>query len=181
MRHLLTALLLAAAGCSQLGRPGPPETTSPAPPPSDLGALLTTTDSLVRRGEFGEADSLLVRFARRREDARPAVEIPFWRALYKLDPRNTTARPGEAAEMLDAYARSSRTRWYKSEANVLRHLARHVETLREATAPVTVAAGDSTPAGLAARDLEIRNLRAELARVNAELERIKRRLAAPNP
>ena len=84
---------------------------------------------------------------------------------------------------MDAYAASPTTAWYRAHANVLREIARQMaEGEGAASAPdAPILAGDTSVAGIVARDLMIRTQRAEIARLNAELERIKRRLAAPTP
>ena len=83
--------------------------------------------------------------------------------------------------MMDAYTAAPDASWYRAQANVLRHLAREIATLSETAADPTIVAGDTSVRGIAARDQVIRNQRAEIARLNAELERIKRRLASPTP
>jgi small-conductance mechanosensitive channel len=89
---------------------------------------------------------------------------------------------------MDSYAAASSSAWYRAHANVLTHLARQVDVAEQDPGDTTIVAGDTSSAGLAARDRVIQDQRAEIARLSAELERlstelerIKRRLATPTP
>ncbi|MGI9140229.1 MAG: hypothetical protein ACR2GJ_03865 [Gemmatimonadaceae bacterium] len=180
----------ALSACSSI-----PRATPVHPTPADWGALLTRTDSLASAGRHAAADSMLLAFESAHAGSRAAAEVPFWRALYKLDPRNTSSAQAEGRALMDSYAASSSSGWYRAHANVLTHLARKVDVAEQGPGDTTIVAGDTSSAGLAARDRVIRNQRAEIARLNpeiarlsaeiarlsAELERIKRRLATPTP
>jgi hypothetical protein len=174
----LAALTLSA--CATLPRSAPE-----SPNPEAWGALLTTTDSLANAGRHAAVDSTLVAFAQRHPGTRAAEEVLFWRALYKLDPRSSAATRAEGRALMDSYLASETTAWYRGQANVLRHLAREIvlaeQAAGQAAGDTTVVISDTSPAGIAARDRVIRTQRSEIARLNAELERIKRRLATPSP
>jgi len=172
------ALALTIGACATLPKAPPSH-----PTPAQWGALLNRTDSLANAGGHAQADSLLLSFAQLHGASRAAAEVPFWRALYKLDPRNAASTRAEGRALMDAYAASPTTAWYRAHANVLREIARQMaEGEGAASAPdAPILAGDTSVAGIVARDLMIRTQRAEIARLNAELERIKRRLAAPTP
>lgn len=172
------ALALTLGACATLPKAPPSH-----PTPAQWGSLLNRADSLANAGRHAQADSLLVSFAQLHPASRAAAEVPFWRALYKLDPRNTASTRTEGRALMDAYAASPTTAWYRAHANVLREIARQI-TEGEAAASASAApimSGDTSATGIAARDLMIQTQRAEIARLNAELERIKRRLAAPTP
>lgn len=143
--------------------------------------MLNQTDSLAAAGRYAAADSVLLAFERAHPGTRAAEETVFWRALYKLDPRSSAAARAEGRALMDAYAASPTTSWYRGQANVLRHIAREIELAQASAGDSTVVVGDTSAIGVAARDRVIRNQRAEIARLNAELERIKRRLATPSP
>lgn len=170
---LAGALLIGA--CASVSRPGPDEIT-----PVVWGALLTTTDSMVAAGRHAAADSALLAFERSHPGTRAASEVLFWRALYKMDPRSAAATRNEGRSLMESYASSPDAAWYRGQANVLRHLARELADAGPA-ADAPIVPGDTSARGIAARDEVIRTQRAEIARLNAELERIKRRLAAPTP
>jgi hypothetical protein len=172
--------ILTLSACASLSRSAP-ET----PSPEAWGALLNTTDYLANAGRHAAVDSTLRDFAERHPGTRAAEEVLFWRALYKLDPRSSAATRAEGRALMDSYLASDKTAWYRGQANVLRHLAREIVLAEQATAQAsgdtTVVISDTSASGIAARDRVIRTQRAEIARLNAELERIKRRLATPSP
>ncbi|CAN5687515.1 hypothetical protein BH23GEM1_BH23GEM1_08830 [soil metagenome] len=170
------AALLVLGACATA--PGPAPGT---PTPDAWGALLSTTDAMVAAGRHAAADSALRAFETAHPGTRAAEEVLFWRALYKLDPRSSAATRAEGLAMMESYAASSTATWYRGQANVLRHLAREIAEAQQASPDSTIVPGDTSASGIAARDRVIRNQRAEIARLNAELERIKRRLAAPTP
>lgn len=178
----ISAVLAAAtlSACATLPRSAPE-----SPSPESWGALLHTTDNLANAGRHAAADSALLDFARRHPGTRAAEEVLFWRALYKLDPRSSAATRAEGRALMDSYAASDKTAWYRGQANVLRHLAREIvlaeQAAGQASGDTTIVITDTSAAGIAARDRVIRTQRAEIARLNAELERIKRRLATPSP
>ncbi|HUR91364.1 MAG TPA: hypothetical protein VMY38_01705 [Gemmatimonadaceae bacterium] len=157
------------------------ESAPGAPTPEAWGAVLNTADMFANAGRHAAADSALLAFARANPGTRAAEEVAFWRALYKLDPRSSASTRAEGRTMMESYAASSTTSWYKGQANVLRFLAREIADAEQSGSDSTIVAGDTTSGGLAARDRVIRTQRAEIARLNAELERIKRRLASPTP
>jgi len=153
-------------------------------------------------GKFGTADSLLARFAAQYPGTREALETDYWRALFELDPANHTASFRGAMAMLDAYLSDRRPREHGAEATTLRHVAGHMEELNKLAATALTEARDSS-GGIRASvadtrsdpkpavagdvvvpspaDAEIKRLRDELAKANAELERIRRRLSQPPP
>ena len=182
LSRIITASLavLALSACASLSRSGPE-----SPTPEAWGALLNTADSLATAGRHAAADSALLDFARRHPGTRAAEEVLFWRALYKLDPRSSAATRAEGRTLMDSYLASESTAWYRGQANVLRHLAREIvlaeQAAEQASGDTTIVITDTSEAGIAARDRVIRTQRAEIARLNAELERIKRRLATPSP
>ena len=161
--------------------------TTPSRAPGDVspeswGALLAQADAFANAGRHSAADSALLAFERAHPGTRAASEVLFWRALYKLDPRSTAATRAEGRVLMETYAASPTASWYRGQANVLRHLARAiVEAADAAPADTVIVAGDTSSTSVAARDRIIRNQRAEISRLNAELERIKRRLATPTP
>jgi hypothetical protein len=167
------------AGCATLGaRAGSDCPCLPAG--STWHATLWQADALAASGRHIAADSLLAEFAARHAGTQPAREIQFWRTLYRLDAQNENGRRSEALAALDSYLQADTVWWYRNEARVLRRLA--------ATPAATPAAPDDTAATLDLgamtpedKDREIRQLREHVARLNDELERIRRRLAAPPP
>lgn len=177
-------LAMLLGGCANVLR-----TTATCPcaaPPASWSTTLRDADRMAEEGRFAAADSLLVAFAADNATSHFSREITFWRALYHLDPRNPGGQREEAGRMLDAYLQSDSVHWYRAEARVLRQLA-------GLPAPATVASGPTgTPtvrttvpitraadATITEKDVEIQQLRERVARLNEELERIKRRLSTP--
>lgn len=181
MTNARSILVIAAAlffgACATATREAAPG----APTPEVWGAVLNTADQLANAGRHAAADSALLAFARSHPGTRAAEEVAFWRALYKLDPRSSASTRAEGRTMMESYAASPTTSWYKGQANVLRFLARDLADAEQSAADSTIVAGDTSSTGIEARERVIRAQRAEIARLNAELERIKRRLASPTP
>ena len=172
---VVVALQLLAA-CGVFGH------TSAPSPAKDLAATLAQADREVLATRFGIADKLLSDFAAQHPASAEGAEASFWRALYKLDPANQTASPHEALVLLDAYLASSLTTPHRAAATTLRHIA---ATFERGPAVVTQTVTVPGPGGSGAKsddkskDDEIARLKDELAKANAELERIKRRVATP--
>ena len=127
------------------------------------------------RGDYARADQILADFARTYPDAPQGAESGYWRAVYKLDPANPGANTRDALAGFDAYLARSGNVLHRGEATTLRRLAQQLLALDRA-----LVAKDA-PAPEAPRDEEVRKLREELQSTKDELERIKRRLAAPKP
>ena len=127
----------------------------------------------VAAGAYPTADTTLARFARQYSGTVQAQESLFLLALFRLDPRNTSASPRDAVRAFDAYLASHDSVTHAVEARALRRLAVRLDSLTQPSA----AAKPAEPA----RDEEIEKLRDSLTRTTDELERIKRRLAQPRP
>lgn len=121
-----------------------------------------------------------------------AIEAQFARALEYLDPVNTRASLDSAVALLDMYLAHAGPTQRRAEAAALRRLAGSAQQLVKVEATLQQArasAAESRPraADNAPRssdpDLlkEIQRLKDELAEANAELERIRKRLATPRP
>ena len=148
--------------------------TLPAEPPwlATFAAVQAAVDS----GRFSAADSILAEFDRTEATARDSSESAFWRALLKSDPRNPAFTPAGARAALEAYAATDHSR-HQTEVAVLLRLLTASDSLRALQSTQRTA----TEARDKARDEEMQRLRDDLARTQAELDRIKRRLAPPKP
>ena len=178
-RVLVGAVLyLAVSGCQGLTR------AAEAPSPdahSEWAASLTQTWQELGAGRYAVADRLLAEYQSRYPASIDAIEAMYWRAIYRLDPANPAASTHEAIALLDAYLASSQTP-HRTESQILRRIAvaldarpKEVAASNSNTAPTTAPKDDKAQAD------EITRLKDELAKANAELERIKRRLAQPKP
>lgn len=198
-RRSATILLAGAlAGCAQISH-----VVGPAPARNWPGAL-SSAQHAAARGEFDVADTTLADFARRYPTSREALETAYWRAVYALDPSNRAESIGGAMASLDAYLADTRPRDHVLEATTLRRVAGQLDALNRIAANAIAQAKDATAAAAIARalsdsrvdssrppgsteptpsaaDAEIKRLKDELAKANAELERIRRRLAQPPP
>ena len=176
MRALRTALLCAAmAACSR----SQVSTLAEPSSRSEWSATLLQASTDASAGRYGVADRVLSDYATRYPASPDAAEVLYWRALYRLDPANQSASPREAIAMLDSYLGVSGAP-HRGEAQALRRIATALDRREQPTSSTSAAPKpDSAPDK--AKDEEIQRLKDELAKANAELERIKRRLAQPKP
>lgn len=138
----------------------------------DWPAAYLAAQAAADRGSYADADKLLADFASAHPNTAEARESGYWRAVYKLDPSNKDANPRDAIAALDRYlAAPGGTN--RGEATTLRHIAGQLLSLDRALNQKPDEAAAST------RDEEVKKLRDELQATKDELERIKRRLAAP--
>lgn len=164
--------MLLLAGCARA-----PDTARP-PAPAEVYA--NTLDAAQKRAEGGDhagADRILADFALKAKGSNEAAEIAFWRALYMIDPSNRNASMPEGIRAIDIYLATPNARWYKAQALVLKRTAQSVQALRLAQAAPRPASRDTV---FVSREEEIASLKDQLAKANAELERIKKRLANPS-
>jgi hypothetical protein len=173
----LAALLL--TGC------GPLHGGSSSPSPSDVRREWRTVAAQagqeVRGTRYGIADRILADFVSRYPGTGPASEALYARALYRLDPANPNASPREAVVLLDSALATPDSSLMRTEATALRRVALALEAKPTVVTVTTPAGGAAPKADDKGREEEVAHLKDELAKANAELERIKRRLAAPKP
>lgn len=163
---------IAVAACS---KPTPPQAPAPA---QAYAAVLKTAEERVREGDHAGADRILADFAIKAKGTEEATEISFWRALYMVDPANKRTSIPEGIRALDIYLSTPGTRWYRAQAEVLRRTAQSVQALRTAAQAQPRIVGRDTV--FVSREEEIAALKDQLARANAELDRIRKRLANPS-
>ncbi len=191
MRIFVSAMLVSIiAACAELPR------IEPSPVERDWSRTRAETRRNVEAGNYHAADRLLAEFARLHPETWEARETAFWRATYMVDPANTLGSLEGGIAALDGYLASQPEGWYRNEAAILRRTAVASRGLVAGasrawtpdTGVVVTEAKDSTPTPQLSRDEEIAELRSQLARskselavANAELERIKKRLANPTP
>ena len=193
------ALALVSSSCITLRRPLFMEASSVR----DWPPVLDLARRQAAEGKFGSADTTLMNFAIQYPSSNEAAETMYWRALFKLDPSNRASSFTAAIASLDAYLAAEKKRTHVDEAVTLRRVAGQMEGLNKLAANALVQPKDTTitaapgipkvpgaepkPAAAdatgtnAAADAEIKRLKDELAKANAELERIRRRLAQPPP
>jgi len=147
-------------------------------PARSYGDVLQAAQARVDAGDHAGADRILSDFALNAKNRHEATEISFWRALYMVDPANKRTSIPEGIRALDIYLASPGTRWYRPQAEVLRRTAQSVQALRTTAQAQPRIVGRDTV--FISREEEIAALRDQLAKANAELDRIKKRLANPN-
>lgn len=165
-------MLLVFAACGPVNRLRTPSYVNEWP------TVVQRANLAADSGNYGNADRILTAYATAYPRAREAKEILFWRALFKLDPGNTTSGSlSEGLAILDKYLADKATVAYRPEATILKRLAVTTQVLqaKAMTPPVR-----DTTVVKTSSDAEIAALKSELAKANAELERIKKRLANPN-
>lgn len=174
MRKFLVPAILFVAACAPVNRQRTPAYETQWPIAVRRATL--AADS----GNYGNAERILAAFAAENPRTREAHEIVFWRAMFKLDPGNTTSGSlSEGIATLDKYLADKATVAYRAEATILKRLAVTTQVLyTKAMAPPV---RDTTVIKtVTINEAEVASLRAELAKTSAELERIKKRLANPN-
>lgn len=183
--------MLAVTACAEL------QTVDFNPRQRDWARTRSETRRNIEAGNYHAADRLLAEFARVHPGIREARESGFWRAAYMVDPGNTLGSLDTGIAALDAYLATEPEGWYRNEASILRRTAVTAQGLVTGVSTgwlpvadtVVVVSRDSVPEQpRRSRDEEIAELRsqltktrAELAEANAELDRIKKRLANPSP
>ena len=163
---------LALAGCSR-----PHAATRPAPV-KPYAEALAAAEERVQEGDHAGADRILSDFALKAQGTDEATETSFWRALYMVDPANKRTSIPEGIRALDIYLATPGTKWYRIQAEVLRRTAQSVQALRTSAQSAPRIVGRDTV--YVTREEEIAVLRDQLAKANAELDRIKKRLANPS-
>jgi hypothetical protein len=163
-------MCVAIAGCHR-GKPA----SAPAPV-SPFDATVSAASKRVDDGDYQGADRILADYALKTKGTADAAEISFFRALYMVDPKNKTSSMDAGIRALNIYLNTNGARKYRTEAEILKRTAQTVQSLRTVSTGPKVIGRDTV---FVTREDEIASLRDQLAKANAELERIKKRLANP--
>ena len=166
----LIGIALLIGGCAR------PPASPPVSPGMEFANAIEAARQRVDSGDYPAADRILAEYALKHPGTAEAREMPFWRAMYIVDPQNRTASIAQGIRALDLYLASDGAIWYRPQAEVLRRTALVIQSIRQAQAPRQVNGRDTV---FITREEEIAALRDQLAKANAELERIKKRLANP--
>jgi hypothetical protein len=167
--------------------------------------VLSAAKAQASHSEFASADSLLAGFAAAHPGTPQALETAYWRGLFRLDPSNRGVSITQALASLDAYIADARPKEHAVEATSIRRAAAQLDALNKLAAAASTQAKDAASnaanakaaaadakadaknadananATADAKDAEIRKLRDDLAKANAELDRIRKRLGTPPP
>jgi hypothetical protein len=173
-RAVVLAVFLVGSGCAPARQQ--PVQPAPASAESTWPAVYTQAMMDAHEARSAAADRSLADFAQRFPGSPEAAEVPYWRALLKIDPSNPVVMR-ESLAMLDAYLANTPTGVHRLEAATIRRLGVTLEARNAALAaipPVPAVRPEDK-----AQEEEVLRLRDELAKANAELARIRRRLARP--
>lgn len=177
MKRAAILLVLAIAGCAHVQHSSAPTVSE------QWDATLSKARIAADSGKYDAADKTLADFIAANKDSHEATEAIFWRGLYKVDPNNKYGSLSAGISSLDAYLASDSAQWHVSVAKVLRRTAALAQSLKLATSPSQQPTTTTSPTvdkdAMKSRDEEIASLREQLAKLNAELDRIKKRLANP--
>ena len=178
---LLAALTL--SGCSGLVHAS---RTAPQPPATEAWVRASAVAAAqVGAGSYAAADRMLVDFATQYAGTPQAVAATVRRALYKADPANESATAHDATALLDSTLATPLDSAARADARSMRRLTMALEHAAAIAASSSTASPGSTDRARAddtkASSDEVQRLRNELAKANAELERIKKRVAQPKP
>jgi hypothetical protein len=189
-------LVLTCAACI-----GQSHVSADPAPISDWPTTRLAAQTDAANGDYHAADSVLAAFQMRFPNSVDGTESLYWRALFKLDPSNVGTSTQDAITLFDEYLDAPHHEPRTAEVLVLRRTARLVNTIQrladQAESKADSARTQADSVKIAARagvnrartkDEEIARLRdaldkslAELDQANQELDRIKKRLAAPKP
>lgn len=170
MKYLVAGVMFLAAACAR--------TATVTPMTADARPFLVG-------GDLASADSALTACSREHQSDAEGAHCRYWLVLVRLDP----AHPGPARGAVDA-ARDFLARDIsapgREEITLLLRVAAQRESLLASldssrTLLATRSAEVQTPLHDDPSERELEKLRAELARTQDELQRIKRRLSAPRP
>jgi hypothetical protein len=169
--------------------------------PDDWQPTLQMAQYYASKGDYDDADSSLARYAMRYPGTSEALETAYWRAIYKADPANHAMSLPAAMALLDGYLADTHPRLHTADAVVARRLMGQLDGLNKAAANAVAQTKDAVAQtkdakvnadkasataavdanAAASADAEIKRLKDELAKANAELDRIKKRLGTPPP
>jgi hypothetical protein len=179
--RLSAACLIACTAVSGACTTGQQHLSESTPSQNEGTATILQAAQEVNAGRYGVADRILTDYSTRYPASPEAADAAYWRALYKLDPANPNAAARDAIALLDSYL-SGPAGTHRTEAQALRRLANAMEARAVAmTTMATPTKPDAPKPEDKAKDEEMQRLKDELAKANAELDRIKRRLAQPKP
>jgi len=189
MRRLRTAaaplVLAAAAVAGACVNPAPRLRERRPPSQQNWPAALSAAQRAADEGRYVDADRELALFGQLHDGSPEARESVFWRALYKLDPRNGAGTMGDVVALVDTLLLARGTQPRRAEAVVVRRTALVLDSLRREAAirRDTVVLRDTTRSVAREHELEdqVKTLQDSLNATLAELERIRKRLAQPRP
>ena len=177
-------LSLSLAACGPIMRASQ---TPPLPPaPAAWAHASAVAAGQVGAGSYAAADRMLSDFAVQYPGTPEAIAATVRRALYKADPANQTATARDATALLDSVLATPLDSATRADMRAMRRITGALEraaSLASAAAGAGASSSDNNTRtdDAKSRDDEVQRLRSELAKANAELERIKKRVTQPKP
>ncbi len=169
-RSIAVCVLLTVA-CSQ------PRAAKAPIPASGFAAAIDAASKRADIGDYAGADRILSDFVLANKNTPESQEVAFWRALYMVDPSNKNASMAEGLKAIDIYLSTPSNNWYRPQAQVIKRVASTMQSMRTAQTATKIVGRDTI---FVTREDEITALKDQLAKANAELDRIKKRLANPS-
>jgi hypothetical protein len=171
LRYLAVCVALTAGGSHK------PVAAKPPAPEVVFQNAVQSASRRVEAGDYSGADRILSEFALSQKVTPEGNEIAFWRALYMVDPSNKNASVAEGLRAMDIYLANPASKMYRAQGQAIKRVAQLTQSLRAQQAQTKVVGRDTV---YVTREDEIAGLKEQLAKANAELERIKKRLANPS-
>ena len=175
---LLTALLLVAA-C----RPHAPVPVVTAPKPeqplsvpvAQWSGVHPAVLALVEDNRYTAADALLLQFVRDSDQSVHADRARWWRALLRADQRAGSGDVSVAFAQMDSLLAAPVDPEVRGEVMLVRRSLGAIDSLRRAEVRRRTQATQLA----ADRSDDLKSARDSMARLSAEIERLRRRLSAP--
>ncbi len=178
-RGLAIAVIALLTSC----RGSAPVVTAVLPPPplpapsvrSQWMATQTSVLAMIAENRTVSADSTLLQFARENTRTPEGDRAKWWRALMRADQRSAGGDPSLAIAQIDSLLADSVALEVRAEAVLMRRNINAVDSLRRAEVRRRVQATQ-----LASDRLdELKLARDSVAKLSAEILRLRRRLSAP--
>lgn len=181
--RLFVVGIVIALGCAR------PHAAAMTPVDTRWAETLDSAQRLAAEAQYASADSLLAAFSRNEPGSLGAHEAIFWHGVFLLDPANKSGSRHEATSAFEGYLSSTEPLPHRTEAMVLRHTARILDSLSQSRSMDSVPAmhlvvsDDSTKTTAREQEMAktVQALQDSLNKTTAELERIKKRLSAGKP
>lgn len=167
------------AACRPVATAAPVILPPPPLPVPSVASRWTATQAavlqLVAENRTTAADSALLRFAREHPRTTEGDRARWWRTLMRADPRQTNSDPSNAIAQLDTLLSDSVAIEVRAEAVLMRRTVSALDSLRRLEVRRRVQATQVA----SDRMDELKVARDSMARLSAEIARLRKRLNAP--
>ncbi len=171
-----SAVLGACRGAAPIVPAVLPPPPLPAPSlPSQWAATQSMVLQLVQENRPAQAESSLTQFSRENPHTPEGDRARWWRTLMRVDSRGNTGDATVALAQIDSLLTDSVATEVRAEAVLTRRNIIAIDSLRRAEVRRRVQATQLATDRLD----ELKVTRDSMAKLNAEIDRLKRRLRAP--